>query len=61
LAKDLVTDPGDRPIFIFAKRVIEKEQDSYLVTGDKIFFSDKVRVALHEKVKRTKEILDLIE
>lgn len=59
-SKELINDPGDRPIFIFAKRMIEKEENTCLVSGDKIFFLDKVKNALHDKVKKTKEVIDFI-
>jgi len=60
LSKALINDPGDRPIFIFAKRMIENDENTCLVSGDKIFFLDNVKNALHDKVKKTKEVIDFI-
>ena len=57
LAKELINDPEDRPIFIFAKRMIDLHSDTYFISGDKGFFKKKVSDSLKNKVLRTKEII----
>ncbi len=61
LAIDMIHDPGDRPLFVFAKRMIDQDQVSYLVSGDRIFFQEKINSILKNKVRRTKEIIDMID
>ena len=57
LAKEMINDPEDRPIFIFAKRMIDRYKNTYFISGDKGFFKKKVRDSLENKVLKTKEII----
>ncbi len=57
LAKELINDPEDRPIFIFAKRMIDRYKNTYFITGDKGFFKKKVSDSLKNKVLKTTEII----
>ncbi|MGA1792570.1 MAG: hypothetical protein ACMUHM_01330 [Thermoplasmatota archaeon] len=60
VSNELIKDILDRPIFIFARREIKSNERSYLVTGDKGFFSKEVRKELSDKVIYTVEALDMI-
>jgi len=57
LAKEMINDPEDRPIFIYAKRMIGRYKNTYLISGDKGFFKKKVCDSLKNKVLKTKEII----
>lgn len=61
LAKNLIEDIEDRPVFIFAVRMIELQEDTYFISGDNIFFQDKVKKFLKNKVLRTREAIRIIE
>ena len=58
MARKLISDPKDRPIFIFTLRRIENG-NTYFVSGDKIFFKEDVRKILRGRVLRTSEALKL--
>ncbi len=60
LSKDVITDPGDRPIFIFVKRNIDVNNNSFFVSGDKIFFQKKVQTLLKNRVMTTKQAIDFL-
>ena len=58
LALNVIDDPLDRPIFIFAKRIIDSTEFSYFVTGDKGFFRKN---ALKEMSNRTVHTIEALE
>lgn len=60
LASSLIDDPLDRPIFIYAKRFIESNEDTYFVTGDKGFFKEKVIEIIPKRIIHTTEAIDII-
>lgn len=60
LSKDVITDPGDRPIFIFVKRNIDVNNNSFFVSGDEIFFQKKVQTLLKNRVMTTKQAIDFL-
>ena len=57
MAKEMINDPEDRPIFIYAKRMIHRYKDAYFISGDKGFFKTKVCDSLKNKVLKTSEII----
>jgi hypothetical protein len=57
LAKEMINDPEDRPIFIFVKRMIDQDKNTYFISGDKGFFKKKVKDSLKNKVLKTREII----
>jgi hypothetical protein len=57
LAKNIINDPEDRPIFIFARRMINQNRDVYFISGDKGFFKKGVKDSLKNKVIKTREII----
>lgn len=57
-ALSVINDPLDRPIFIFAKRIIDSTEFSYFVTGDKGFFRKN---ALNEMSNRTVHTIEALE
>ncbi len=59
-ASKIVRDKKDWPIYIFAKHVMNRHSETYLVSGDKHLNSKKVREALDRRVLRTKEFLDIL-
>ncbi len=61
LAKRLIDDLEDRPIFIFALRMIDEHENTYFVSGDKGFFKEKVKEALKFKVLKTREFIKMIK
>ena len=60
LAKSVISDPKDRPIFVFALRKIRENTNAYFVTGDKLFFKKQVQTPLQGKVKKTKDIIRIL-
>jgi predicted nucleic acid-binding protein len=60
LAKQIIDDPEDRPIFIFAYRLVMSTDNIYLISGDKGFFKDDVQKALKGRVLKTAEFIELI-
>ena len=60
ISNELIKDILDRPIFIFSRREIASNDRSYLITGDKGFFSVEVRKELGNRVIHTVEALDMI-
>ena len=60
LAVKMIADLKDRPIFIFAHRKIKRDENTYFVSGDKIFFQDDVRRILDRRVLTTREFIDMI-
>ena len=61
LANELVADKKDRPVFIFAKQEIERDEDTYLVSGDKDLNTTKVKNALNNRAFKTTELLKLLK
>lgn len=61
LAKQLIADPKDRPIFIFAYRKIKQDENTYFVSGDKIFFQEDVQRILNSRVLTTREFIDMVK
>jgi predicted nucleic acid-binding protein len=57
LAKELIDDPEDRPIFAYAKRMIDRYKNTYFISGDKGFFKKKIYDSLKNRVLKTKEII----
>jgi predicted nucleic acid-binding protein len=60
IAFEVIDDPKDRPIFIFAKRIIDSIDFSYFITGDKGFFKEKVTEILPKRIIHTIDAIDLI-
>ena len=54
-AVEVVADEKDRPIFIFARRLIHEDESFYLVTGDKGLRTDLVKKELKERSVTTTE------
>jgi predicted nucleic acid-binding protein len=57
LVKEMINDPEDRSIFIYAKRMIDRYKNTYFISGDKGFFKKEVSDSLKNKVLKTKEII----
>ena len=60
-ATRLVSDDKDRPVFIFAKQEIEKDRDTFLVSGDGHLNTPEVKKALDNRVFKTKEFFKLMK
>lgn len=60
-AREVILDPKDRPIFIFALREMKKDNRTSFVSGDKGFFTSDVREALSGEVMTTRTILKEID
>ena len=60
-AKELVEDKEDRPIFVFALRMINEYESTYFVSGDKGFFKEKVKKSLNFKIIKTKEFIKIVK
>lgn len=60
-ATRLVSDDKDRPVFIFAKQEIEKDRDTFLVSGDRHLNTPEVKKALDDRVFKTKEFFKLMK
>ena len=60
LAWEIITDRKDRPIFIFALKKIESDENTFFVSGDKGFFTQPVSDALHNRVFTTKDMIEKI-
>jgi len=60
-AKKLIDDKEDRPIFVFALRMIKEHENIYFVSGDKGFFKEKVKKSLNYKVVKTKEFIKIVK
>ena len=56
----VIDDPLDRPIFIFAKRIIDSTDLSYFVTGDKGFFKKEALNEMFNRTIHTIEAIDII-
>ena len=61
LAREVIADPKDRPIFIFSKRMIDRNDITYLISGDQGFFKKRVIKELNHKVLKTREFIELID
>lgn len=59
-AKKTVSDVKDRPIFVFARIMLSKDHNTYLVSGDRDLLNQKVREELEGKVKTTREMIKLV-
>ncbi len=55
-AKMLVSDPKDRPIFVFARVFMSNNPDAFLVTGDEHLLTKEVRGVL--KVMKPRKFLE---
>lgn len=60
IAKKLIRDPFDRPIFIFALQKIQNNEHFYLVSGDKGFFTQEVQKKLNYHIYHTKEMIKVL-
>ena len=66
VAKRCIDDPKDRPVFVAAYMMThgygDRDRDrTYLVSGDKTFFSDRAQDALNGKVLTTRKALEMLE
>jgi predicted nucleic acid-binding protein len=61
IAEQVVSDRKDRPIFVFAKTLMEKDDTVFLVSSDKHLLNAKVNSKLFGRVRKTKQMLQLIE
>lgn len=59
-ASEIVNDKKDWPIYIFAKKEMEKDDETYLVSGDKHLNTPEVRKALDNRALRTRELFKLL-
>lgn len=60
LAIQLISDPKDRPIFIFVHRKVLESNNVFFVSGDKVFFNEEVLKSLDNRVFRSKEFIEKI-
>ena len=60
-ASEIVDDKKDWPIYIFAKKEMENDNETYLVSGDKHLNTPKVKIALDNRVFKTKELFKLLK
>lgn len=60
LAKRFVQDRKDRPIFVVAKKIMERDKTTFLVSGDEDLLTEKVNNELYGRVKRTVQMLRLL-
>jgi len=61
LAIKLITDPKDRPIFIFAYRKLISNQNAFFVAGDHVFFTEEVKNKLNFRVYHTIDFINMIK
>ncbi len=61
LAIKLITDPKDRPIFIFAYRKLISNNNAFFVAGDHVFFTEDVKKKLNYQVYHTIDFIELIK
>jgi len=61
LAGEVIDDPKDRPIFVFALRMVRASSETFFVTGDQGFFKTKVQKPLLSRVLSTRKALEIIE
>jgi len=61
LAKVVITDPKDRPVFVFSKRMIDQSDTTYLISGDQGFFKKRVLKELNHQVLNTREFIKLMD
>ena len=61
LARDLISDPEDRPVFIFALRMINEHNEAYFISGDNIFYQEDVKQILKGRVIRTRDLINIIQ
>ena len=59
-SKRYIHDPKDRPVYVFAKTLMEGDETTYLVTGDKDLLDERVKKALGDRVLRTNELMKKI-
>lgn len=57
IAKELVSDLKDRPLFVFVYRCVQKGTNCYLITGDNDLHKTMVKNALKGRVYFTKEFI----
>ena len=57
LAIEIVSDEKDRPIFIFAHRLVHSDENVYLVTGDRDLRTEKINRKLKNRSITTTEFL----
>jgi len=60
LAVQMISDPKDRPIFIFVHRKILASNSVFFVSGDNVFFTEDVVNIFNNRVYRTKEFIEKI-
>jgi len=60
LAVQMISDPKDRPIFIFVHRKILASNSVFIVSGDNVFFTEDVVNIFNNRVYRTKEFIEKI-
>jgi len=59
-SKKLIADAKDRPIYVFAKLMMEGHPNAYLVTGDSDLMKGDVTAALWGRVLTTRELIKRI-
>jgi predicted nucleic acid-binding protein len=60
-AIELISDPKDRPIFIFVHRKVLASNNVFFVSGDKVFFKENVMEAFDNRVYYTKDFIEKIK
>lgn len=60
-AAQLVSDKKDWPVYIFAKQEMEKDEETYFVTGDKHLNTPEVKKTLDNRIFKTKEFFKLMK
>ena len=61
MAIELISDPKDRPIFIFAYRRLVYNQNAFFVAGDHVFFEENVKNKLDYRVYHTIDFIKMIK
>ncbi|MCK4757976.1 MAG: hypothetical protein KAS67_05970 [Thermoplasmata archaeon] len=59
-ASEIVKDRKDWPIYIFTRIETEKDDETYLVSGDKHLNTSRVKKALNNRALTTKELFKLL-
>lgn len=57
-SKKLIDDPKDRPVYVFAKTMVEVDETTYLITGNKDLLNDRVKTAFCGRVLKIKEFIE---
>ena len=61
LAKELVRDEKDRPVFAFELHALRRNLIDYLVSGDGDLLTKEVRTAINGRVVAPAEFLEIVE